>query len=59
MLVLSRLRNQRIFIDLPDGRRIVVTPVEYRQGKFRIGFEAAQDIKIIREELDCAEPAAR
>lgn len=47
MLVLSRLVNQRILI----GDNVVLTVIRARDGKARLGFEAPDDVKIIREEL--------
>jgi carbon storage regulator len=48
MLVLNRRLNERIVI---DGGRIVITVVEILGCKVRIGFEAAQDVIIDREEI--------
>jgi len=47
MLVLSRRRNERIVI----ARNIVVSIVEIRGDKVRIGIEAPLDVKVMREEL--------
>lgn len=51
MLVLSRKDDERIYIDTPGGRIvIVVAKVEF--GRARIGIEAPRSFKILRAELD-------
>lgn len=53
MLTLTRKIGERIFLDLPDGRRITVTYCDWRQGRqARIGIEAPDDVKVLREELE-------
>ncbi len=47
MLILSRKRDQRIFI----GNDIVVTVVEIRGDKVRIGVEAPEGVPVHREEV--------
>lgn len=47
MLVLSRKANQRITI----GKDIVVTVVDIRGDKVRLGIEAPQDVAVHREEV--------
>jgi carbon storage regulator len=47
MLVLSRKIGERIVID----DRIVVTIVEIRGGKIRLGIEAPKEVPVWREEL--------
>lgn len=47
-LVLSRYPGEKIVIG--DGE-IIVTVVEVRGGKVRLGVEAPQQISIMREEL--------
>lgn len=47
MLVLSRKANQRIMI----GKDIVVTVVDIRGDKVRLGIEAPQDVAVHREEV--------
>jgi carbon storage regulator len=49
MLVLSRSKNEQILID--DGGRIVITVVDIRGDKVRIGIEAARDISVHRREV--------
>jgi carbon storage regulator len=51
MLVVSRKINERVFVEMPDGRLIVVTISAVRGDKVRVGFDAPQDVKILREEL--------
>ena len=48
MLVLSRKNGEDILIPQHD---IVITVVEARNGKARIGITAPSDVKIIRREL--------
>lgn len=47
MLVLSRKKNESIVID----ERIVITVVEVRGDKVRLGIEAPRDIPIHRSEV--------
>jgi len=47
MLVLSRKRDERILI----GDKIVVTIVDIRGDKVRIGIEAPPDVAVHREEI--------
>jgi carbon storage regulator len=47
MLVLSRKKEEKIII----GDDIVITIVEIRGDKVRIGIEASQDIPIHRQEV--------
>lgn len=52
MLVLSRHVGQRIFLrNRNTGELIVVTQVDIRWDKSRIGLEASDDWVIAREEL--------
>ena len=60
MLVLSRKQSERVVI----GRDIVITVLETRDGRVRLGFEAPQGTPIHREEVferivraETAEPA--
>ncbi|QDT84612.1 carbon storage regulator [Gimesia chilikensis] len=47
MLVLSRKKNERICI----GENIVITIVEIRGDKIRIGIDAPKDIPVDRDEV--------
>lgn len=47
MLVLSRKRGERVVI----GRDIVITVIEARDGRVRLGFEAPQETLIHRQEV--------
>jgi len=47
MLVLSRKKNESIVID----ERIVITVVEIRGDKVRLGIEAPKDVPIHRHEV--------
>jgi carbon storage regulator len=47
MLILSRKLNEKILI----GDGIVVTVLELRNGKVKLGFSAPEGVKILREEL--------
>lgn len=47
MLVLTRSLNEKVVID----GNIVVTIVDIRGGKIRLGFEAPKDVKIWRGEV--------
>ena len=47
MLVLSRHRDERIHI----GNDVVLTIIEIRGDKVRVGIEAPEDVKIYRDEL--------
>lgn len=47
MLVLSRKKQQSIVID----GRIVVTLIDVRPGKVRLGIDAPPDVTIVRTEL--------
>lgn len=55
MLVLSRKKNERIVI---AGGEIVLTIVEIRGDKVRIGIEAPKDIPVHRGEVQDAIRAA-
>jgi carbon storage regulator len=51
LLVLSRKRNETIIVTHPDGTRIVVTVVDPRGDKVRIGISAPPDVIIHRAEI--------
>lgn len=52
MLVLTRKNGEYILIPQHD---IVITVLEARGGKVRIGITAPSDVKIIRRELQLAQ----
>lgn len=52
MLVLSRHRDESIWITTPSGERIKVTVVELRGDKVRLGFDADTSVIIHREEVE-------
>jgi carbon storage regulator CsrA len=54
MLVLARRLNEKIVITTPDGTRIVLTLVECRVGKARIGIEAPVAYLVYRGEMETA-----
>lgn len=57
MLVLNRKEGQAIVITVPPStveRQVVVTAVDTRHDRVRIGFTAGEDIKIHREEVQQA-----
>lgn len=47
MLVLSRKKNEKIVID----EHIVVTIVEVRGDRVRLGIEAPRSVPVVREEV--------
>lgn len=50
MLVLTRKKNEKIVI-VVDGREVVITTVDIRGDRVRLGFEADPDIVILRSEV--------
>ncbi len=50
MLVLSRHRDERIMI----GDKIVITVVEVRGDRVRLGIEAPREVTVHREEIYAA-----
>ncbi len=47
MLVLSRKKNENIIIN----DNVIVTVIEIRGDKFRLGFDAPRDVPIHRQEV--------
>jgi carbon storage regulator len=47
MLVLTRKRDEKIYI----GDDIVITVVEVREGKVRLGIEGPRNVEVMRDEL--------
>ncbi|MDE2101853.1 MAG: carbon storage regulator [Patescibacteria group bacterium] len=56
MLVLSRKKNERILVRVPEvgARDVWVKVVEIRGDKVRLGFKAEGDVDIHREEVAIA-----
>lgn len=50
MLVLQRRKDERIMI----GKNIIVTVLDIRGGKVRLGIEAPKDVEVNREEVAVA-----
>ena len=50
MLVLQRLRDERVIITLPDGSLIVVTVTKLNEKYVKLGFTADPGVGIHREE---------
>lgn len=55
MLVLSRKLNEKIIV----GQNIRITLVGIRGNQVRLGIEAPDDVKVLREELMATTPRAR
>lgn len=51
LLALTRRVDQRVWIDLPDGRRIEVVVIELDRGRVKLGFAAPLNIRITRPEI--------
>lgn len=51
MLVLSRHRDEQIIITCPDGTRIVITVVDIRGDKTRLGIAAPIEYSVHRNEI--------
>ena len=51
MLVLSRKKDEDVFIQTPEGRTIVIRVVEIIGDKVRLGFNAEPAVTIMRSEL--------
>lgn len=59
MLVLSRHVDEKVIVELEDGRLIELMPVDLRGDKVRIGITAPRTIRIHREEVYAAILASR
>lgn len=51
MLVLSRLRDEEIVLVLEDGSELLITQVDIRGDKSRIGVDAPKSIQVHRREV--------
>ena len=51
MMILTRRPSEAIIIELPTGEIIKVAVLSVKPGHVRIGTDASDDIKIIKEEL--------
>lgn len=54
MLVLSRKLYERIYFNVAIGDRVVkmsICPVQFLQGKVRIGIEAPPEVVIFRDDI--------
>lgn len=51
MLVLSRKKDEDVFIKTPEGRTVVIRVVEIVGDKVRLGFTAEEAVTIMRSEL--------
>src|SRR5690606_26628506 len=51
MLVLSRFPGEKVYIITPDGTRLIIQAVEFRQGRMKLGFAAPAGYQINREEV--------
>lgn len=54
MLVLSRFPGEKVYIITPDGTRLIIQAVEFRQGRMKLGFEAPAGYVVHREEVQRA-----
>lgn len=51
MLVLGRKVNESVVCTLPDGKEVKVTICSLSTHRVKLGFEAPDEIEILREEL--------
>lgn len=51
MLILTRRPSEAIIIELPTGETIKVVVLSVKPDQVRIGTDAPDDIKIVKEEL--------
>ena len=51
MLILTRRVGESIIIETPAGERIEVTVLAVKGSQVRIGTQAPEDVRIVREEL--------
>ena len=50
MLILTRQKDQKIIVEI-GGQRMTITLAEIRGDKVRLGFDAPESFKILRQEL--------
>lgn len=50
MLILTRQKDQKIIVDV-GGQRMTITLTDIRGDKVRLGFDAPENFKILRQEL--------
>jgi carbon storage regulator CsrA len=51
MLVLHRRPGEKVYLELPDGRRVTITVVEFHgRSAVKLGFDAPKDVAIYRPE---------
>lgn len=58
MLVLSRKTDEVTLLILPNGTHVKVLVVAVKGDRVRLGFEASDEVRIIRKELLNRMPAA-
>jgi sRNA-binding carbon storage regulator CsrA len=51
MLILSRDKEERVFVETFGPATLVITVVGQSQGEVRLGFEAKRSVEIYRDEL--------
>jgi len=59
MLILSRKAEEQIVFRLQDGRQIRILVTSVRGKDVKLGIEAPQDVKVLREELLKRRPPER
>ena len=58
MLVLSRKKDEKIIIRVPNQKDIILTVVRIENNRVRLGFEADLNVVILRSELDKPESSS-
>jgi carbon storage regulator len=51
MLILTRQKNQKVIVEV-GGQRMTICVADIRGDKIRLGFEAPESFKILRQELE-------
>lgn len=57
MLVLSRKRGEVVRVEI-GGETLAIRIVSLGENRVRLGFDGAKSVKVVRQELLPAEPAA-